>query len=112
MRTEIKPLLTAILFFGLITLLAYSLTAQIVHRQPITQKMESYINPFNEEVEKLEDCIEWLDEDMHNGTVSKESGSLYISNLVEVIKVLKNTPSMTYKQYQYNKKEIIAIETK
>ena len=108
MKDSIKGLVTALVFFGMMTLLALAVNGQIVHRQAIMGQPEVYINPFYEEINTLEDCIEWLDEDIHNSTIPKELGSLYISNLQNVIAALEKTPAVTYKQHKYIKEEGIS----
>jgi len=111
MKDSIKGLVTALLFFSIMTLVALAVNAQITYHQPIIQKTDMYINPFYEEINTLEDCIEWLDEDMHNETISLEIGALYIENIQKVIVSLEKTPSVSYKQHKYIKEREI-LETK
>jgi len=50
---------------------------------------EVYINPYYEEINTLEDVIEWIGEDIWNGSMTKEVGELYVQNLEKVITRLK-----------------------
>jgi len=68
---------------------------------PVKEETEFYINPYYEEINTLEDVIEWISEDVWNEQMTKEVGNLYILNIEQVLKVLRKTAPVTYKQYQY-----------
>lgn len=65
---------------------------------PVKEETEFYINPYYEEINTLEDVIEWMSEDIWNGQMTREVGDLYIQNLGRVIIKLKKEKPIRVKR--------------
>jgi len=94
------------IFFGLMTLLAFSVSGQVDIPGEVKAETEQiYYNPFYEEINTLEDCIEWIQSDAEEGLIEGFLAEMYINQFNNVILALQRTPAVTYKQHQYHKEE-------
>ena len=105
-KIDYKAMLLVLAFFAILTFVASSATGQI--RMSHGVKVEKHIdkvdiNPYYEEINRLEDCIEWIKSDVEHGMIEGFVAEMYINTIEDVVIALQKGPYVAYKQHQYNK---------
>tara|TARA_R110002051_G_scaffold271899_1_gene332411 strand:+ start:334 stop:621 length:288 start_codon:yes stop_codon:yes gene_type:complete len=88
---ERESLTVVVLFFGLLTCLALVLTSCNTNTRN---------NPFNEDINALEDLNEYILFDLEEGRIPEQTANLYVFSNLILIKKMENIASVTYKQHQ------------